>query len=58
MYYFILLIHILVCIELIIVVLLQAGKGGSLGGIFGGTSQTVFGTQSGNVLTKITTISA
>jgi preprotein translocase subunit SecG len=36
--------HILVCISLIIVVLLQSGKGGGLaGGAFGGTAQTVFG---------------
>ncbi|MBP7653131.1 preprotein translocase subunit SecG [Candidatus Dependentiae bacterium] len=55
---FVLIIHIVVCIELIIVVLLQVGKGNSLGGIFGGSSQTVFGTQGETVLSKITTFSA
>jgi preprotein translocase subunit SecG len=54
----ILIVHILVCLELIVVVLLQAGKGGLGGSIFGGSSQTMFGTQSGNVLTKVTTASA
>ena len=36
--------HILVCFSLVIVVLLQSGKGGGLaGGAFGGATQTVFG---------------
>src|SRR5262244_1132427 len=37
-------VHLLVCIGLIGVVLLQSGKGGGLaGGAFGGTAQTVLG---------------
>jgi len=52
-----LILHVIVCFELIIVVLLQVGKG-SLGGILGGSSQTLFGNQGGNVLTKVTTFSA
>ena len=44
MYGLLLTIHILICVSLIIVVLLQSGKGGGLaGGAFGGTAQTVFG---------------
>jgi preprotein translocase subunit SecG len=44
MYALILSIHILVCLALVVVVLLQSGKGGGLaGGAFGGTAQTVFG---------------
>lgn len=35
--------HILVCIALILIVLLQKGKGASMGAAFGGSSQTVFG---------------
>ncbi len=36
--------HILVCFSLVVVVLLQSGKGGGLaGGAFGGATQTVFG---------------
>jgi preprotein translocase subunit SecG len=35
--------HIVVCISLVIVVLLQQGKGADVGAVFGGSSQTVFG---------------
>jgi preprotein translocase subunit SecG len=36
--------HVLVCVFLILVILLQAGKGGGMAGAFGGAgSQTVFG---------------
>ena len=48
-------IHIAVCITLVIVVLLQQGKGADVGAVFGGSSQTVFGSSgAGNLLTKIT----
>jgi preprotein translocase subunit SecG len=48
-------IHIIVCISLIIVVLLQQGKGAEVGAVFGGSSQTVFGASgAGGVLVKIT----
>lgn len=40
---FITIIHIAVCITLILIVLLQAGKGADMGAAFGGSSQTVFG---------------
>jgi preprotein translocase subunit SecG len=44
MYGFLLALHILVCLSLVLVILLQSGKGGGLaGGAFGGTAQTVFG---------------
>lgn len=44
MYGALLALHILICVGLIVVVLLQSGKGGGLaGGAFGGTAQTVFG---------------
>jgi preprotein translocase subunit SecG len=44
MYIFLILVHLLVCIALIGVVLMQSGKGGGLaGGAFGGSAQTVFG---------------
>ena len=36
-------IHIVVCITLIMIVLLQRGKGADMGSAFGGSSQTVFG---------------
>ena len=48
-------IHVVVCVALIIVILLQQGKGAEVGAVFGGSSQTVFGaTGAGNVLTKAT----
>jgi preprotein translocase subunit SecG len=48
-------IHIAVCVALVIVVLLQQGKGADVGAVFGGSSQTVFGSSgAGNLLTKIT----
>ena len=52
--------HVLVCIFLIAVVLLQRGKGAEIGAVFGsGASSTVFGSRgAGNFLTKLTTISA
>ena len=44
MYGLLLAFHILVCFALVLVILLQSGKGGGLaGGAFGGTAQTVFG---------------
>ena len=44
MYGLLLALHILICFSLIVVILLQSGKGGGLaGGAFGGTAQTVFG---------------
>ena len=44
MYIFLIFFHLLVCIALVCVVLMQSGKGGGLaGGAFGGTAQTVFG---------------
>jgi preprotein translocase subunit SecG len=52
-------VHVVVCFALIMIVLLQAGKGAEMGAAFGGASQTLFGS-SGAVgfLTKLTTIVA
>jgi preprotein translocase subunit SecG len=48
-------VHIIVCITIVIVVLLQQGKGADVGAVFGGSSSTVFGASgAGNFLTKIT----
>jgi preprotein translocase subunit SecG len=48
-------IHIIVCISLVVVILLQQGKGAEVGAVFGGSSQTVFGASgAGGVLVKIT----
>ena len=53
-------IHIAVCIALIMIVLLQTGKGADMGAAFGGgSSQTLFGsTGASSFLTKATTIAA
>ena len=49
-------IHVTVCIVLILVVLLQAGKGANMGAVFGGSSQTIFGSSGpGTFLGKMTT---
>jgi preprotein translocase subunit SecG len=50
-------VHILVCLFLILIVLLQTGKGADIGAAFGGgSSQTLFGSAGpGGFLTKITT---
>lgn len=59
MYVVVILLHVLACIGLIMIVLLQRGKGADLGAAFGGSSQTVFGSQgAGGFLTKMTTVVA
>ncbi|MEM6954966.1 MAG: preprotein translocase subunit SecG, partial [Myxococcota bacterium] len=56
-------VYVLVCVFLILVVLLQSGKGGGMGalggGAGGGAGQQVFGgAGAGNILTKTTAICA
>ncbi len=52
-------VHVIVCLFLIGVVLLQHGKGADIGASFGGSSQTLFGTEGPlPLLNKITTASA
>src|SRR5262249_5117763 len=47
------------CIFLVTVVLLQQGKGADIGAVFGGSSQTLFGSSgAGNFLTKLTSATA
>jgi preprotein translocase subunit SecG len=60
MYILVLLIHIVVCLFLIVVILLQSGKAADLAGAFGGMgSQTAFGPRgSATLLSKATTASA
>jgi preprotein translocase subunit SecG len=51
--------HVLVCLGLILVVLLQTGKGAEVGAVFGGSSSTIFGSSgAGNFLTRLTTAMA
>ena len=57
MHTFITVFHIVMALFLILVVLLQSGKGANMGAAFGaGSSQTMFGSSgAGNFLTKLTT---
>ena len=54
---FLTILHVIVCIFLIAVVLLQRGKGAEIGAVFGGGgSSTVFGSRgAGSFLSKLTT---
>ncbi|HZR47311.1 MAG TPA: preprotein translocase subunit SecG [Candidatus Manganitrophaceae bacterium] len=55
MYIFVVIIHVIVCIILMGVILLQAGKGAEMGAAFGGSSQTIFGSRgAATFLSKIT----
>ena len=57
---FLMVLHVMVCLVLILVVLLQRGKGSDMGAALGGGgSNTVFGSRgAGNFLTKLTTAAA
>ncbi len=52
--------YVIICVSLIVVILLQSGKGSGLSGIFGsgGGGQTIFGARAGDVMTKTTTVLA
>jgi preprotein translocase subunit SecG len=53
-------IHVIVCVALIMIVLLQTGKGADIGAAFGGgASNTLFGTSGASTfLSKATTVAA
>jgi preprotein translocase subunit SecG len=59
-YFTIATLHILMCIILVLVVLLQSGKGADLAGAFGGgATQTAFGSRGpASFLSKLTTVAA
>ena len=58
MYIFIMIIHVIVCLVLILVVLLQAGRGGGMTDMLGSQAQNLFGTQTNEFMVKATEISA
>jgi len=47
---------VIIAILLVLLVLIQNDEGGGLGGIFAGGADTAFGSRSGNVLTRATTV--
>jgi preprotein translocase subunit SecG len=60
LYYSIVALHVIVCIILVLVVLLQSGRSADLAGAFGGgATQTAFGSRGpASFLSKMTTIAA
>jgi len=60
LFYFVVVLHVIVCFFLIGVVLIQQGRSADLAGAFGGQgSQTAFGPRAAaNILTRLTTWSA
>ena len=55
----IIIVHVLVCLTLIGIVLLQSGKGADMGAAFGGSSQALFGGAGpAPFLTRVTTAAA
>lgn len=56
---FLVTLHVFVCLFLIAVILLQAGRGQGLSwGVFGGSPQSIFGTKTASFLTRVTTVCA
>ena len=57
LYYLLTTLYVFVCLVLLLVILLQQGKGGDMASAFGGaSSQTAFGARSGaTLLSKLTT---
>jgi preprotein translocase subunit SecG len=51
-----LVLFVIVAFLLILLVLVQNEEGDSLGGVFAGGSSSVFGSRSGNILTKISSV--
>lgn len=60
LYYLIATLYVITCLVLLLVVLLQQGKGGDIASAFGGSSsQTAFGARSGaTLLSRATTVCA
>ena len=60
LYYLVVTLYVLTCLVLVLVILLQQGKGGDIASAFGGgSSQAAFGARSGaTVLSRATTVCA
>ncbi|MBL7048178.1 MAG: preprotein translocase subunit SecG [Nitrospira sp.] len=59
MYTFMVVLHIIVCLFLIFIILIQSSKGAEMGAAFGGSNQTLFGSRGATtVMSKLTTAAA
>ncbi len=58
MFTFTVVVHLIVCITLIAIVMLQSGKGAEMGAAFGGSSQTIFGSRGATTFLSKVTIGA
>jgi preprotein translocase subunit SecG len=59
MYTAVVVIHLIVCLFLIFIILIQSSKGAEMGAAFGGSSQTLFGSRgAATFLSKLTTAAA
>ncbi|CAD7776228.1 MAG TPA: preprotein translocase subunit SecG [Candidatus Desulfofervidus auxilii] len=59
MFTFMVILHVIICLALIFIILLQRGRGAEMGAAFGGASQTLFGPGGSlNLLNKVTTVLA
>lgn len=60
LHYLVTIFYVVVCLVLLMVILLQQGRGGDIASAFGGSgSQTAFGARAGaTLLTRITTVTA
>lgn len=56
MYELILTLHVLICLGLVVVILIQAGKGAGISGMFGGGSDALFSAPSGSAFLKKVTV--
>ncbi|MBI4698869.1 MAG: preprotein translocase subunit SecG [Nitrospirae bacterium] len=59
MYTFVVIVHLIVCLFLIFIILIQSSKGAEMGAAFGGSTQTLFGSRgAATFINKLTTTSA
>ena len=58
MYVFIMVVHVFVSVVLILVILMQAGRGAGLSEMFGGGTATIFGTSTTKFLVRATAVCA
>lgn len=59
MYTLVVVIHLIVCLFLIFIILIQSSKGAEMGAAFGGSTQTLFGSRgAATFMNKLTTVAA